>query len=184
MKRFLTIFLVLAFASSAFGGQFGWTLSDSNTDPMSNQGTFTAAGLLTLYLWYYCTNNDRGLASAEFDIASSNPVNIIAAFTAINPPWLNAGGATNLLLAVGGCPSGLSVAGSFLISANGPGQYCLTTSAIGNNVSVNCVDLNTYDNDWIGYSTDGTAPCTSPETLCFIVAVENTSWGSVKSLYR
>jgi hypothetical protein len=182
MKRFLTIFVVLAFASSALGGDFGWTLSSSNTDPLANQGTY-ASGLLTLYLWYYCTNNARGLASAEFDIASTNPVNVVAAFTAINPPWLNAGGATNLLLAVGGCPSGPSVAGSFLISSNGPGQYCLTTSAVGNNVSVNCVDLSVFPNDWIGYSDDGSPPCASLEDLC-VVAVENTSWGSVKSLYR
>jgi hypothetical protein len=184
MKRFLTILFVLAFATNAFAGEFGWTLSDSSTDPMSNQGTFTAPGLLTLYLHYYCTNNARGLASAEFDVVSSSPVNIIAAFTAINPPWLNAGGATNLLLAVGGCPLGPSLAGSFLISASAPGQYCLAPSAVGNNVSVNCVDLTVYPNDWVGYSDDGTPPCTSPETLCFIVAVEDASWGTVKSLYR
>ena len=182
MKRFLTIFFVLAFATNAFAGEFGWTLSNSPSDPLSNQGTFTA-GILTLYLHYYCTNNARGLASAEFDVASSNPANLILAFTATNPPFLNAGGATNLLLAVGGCPSGPALAGSFLISANAAGQYCLTTSAIGNNVSVNCVDLNTYDNDWIGYSNDGNPPCASLEDLC-TVAVENTSWGSVKSLYR
>ena len=182
MKRFLTILFVLAFATNAFAGEFGWTLSNSATDPHANQGTFTA-GILTLYLHYACTNNIRGLASAEFDIASSNPANLVLAFTPMSG-FLNAGGATNLLLAVGGCPPGPLAAGSFLISANAPGQYCLTTSTIGNNVSVNCVDLNVFVNDWVGYSNDGTPPCTSPETLCFIVAVENASWGTVKSLYR
>lgn len=182
MKRFLTIFFVLAFATSAFGGQFGWTLSNSLTDPHANQGTFVS-GILTLYLHYYCTTNPTGLASAEFDLASSNPANLVLAFTPMNG-FLNAGGASNLLLAVGGCPAGPVAAGSFLISANIAGQYCLTTSTIGNNVSVNCVQLNVYDNDWVGYSNDGSGPCTSPETLCFTVAVEDASWGAIKSLYR
>ena len=127
MKRFLTILFVLALATSVSARDFGWTLSNSPTDALANSGTFTA-GILTLYLHYYCTNDGNGLASAEFDIQSTSAANLVLAFTALNG-FLNAGGATNLLLAVGGCPYGPVAAGNFLISANAPGQYCLVPSA-------------------------------------------------------
>lgn len=184
MKRFLTILFVVAFASSAIAAdyEFGWTLSDSATDPWANQGTF-ASGILNLHLHYFCTTNATGLASAEFDLAPDNPANISLAFTPANG-FLNAGGAGNLLLAVGGCPFGPVQAGTFLVSSNVAGEYCLAPSAAnGLNVSVNCVQLNTSVNAYIGYSNTGTAPCQSADVGC-VVAVEAESWGAIKSLYR
>ena len=181
MKRFFTILFVLAFASGAYAGDFGWTLSDSASDPLSNAGT-AVAGLVNVYLWYYCTNTAEGLASAEFDVAgSAAPLS----FTPANG-FLNAGGATNMLLAVGGCPGGPVMAGNFLVfDAVGVGfNLCPVASAAnGLNVSVNCVALMTYPNDYIGYANDGSTPCTSIDDLC-LTAVETSSWGAVKCLYR
>jgi hypothetical protein len=180
MNKFLTILFVLAFASSAVAGDFGWTLSSSASDPLAHTAT-PAAGLATVYLWYYCTNNARGLASAEFDVAgTATPLS----FTTANG-FLNAGGATNLLLAVGGCPSGPVNAGSFLVfDAVGTGfNLCIVESATPLNCSVNCVDLQIFPNDYVGYASDGTTPCTSPLGLC-VVSVETESWGNIKSLYR
>ena len=185
MKRFLTILFVLTFAASAQAGFFGWTLSDSSTDPHSNSGT-PLAGLVYVYAWYFCTNTAEGLASAEFDVGGSMAP---MSFTPANG-FLNAGGATNLLLAVGGCPMGPVSAGNFLFfDMAGVGfNACLQPSAAnGLNVSVNCVELGTYDNDFVGYANDGTVPCefyVTGDELCGTVAVENTSWGTVKSLYR
>jgi hypothetical protein len=181
MKRLMTLLFVLAFATSVSAGGFGWSLSDSTSDPLSNTGT-PVAGLVNLYLYYYCSQIAEGLASAEFDLsASMAPLS----FTAENG-FLNAGGATNLLLAVGGCPAGPVRAGYFLIyDAAGTGfNACLVASAAnGLNVSVNCVALDTWENDYIGYANDGSTPC-EDGTRCGTTAVEDTSWGAVKSLYR
>jgi hypothetical protein len=182
MKRFLTILFVLAFATSVYAGEFGWSLSDSATDYLANTGT-PVAGLVTIYLWYACTNNALGLASAEFDVAGTT---VPLSFTTANG-FLNAGGATNLLLAVGGCPAGPVYAGTFLVfDAAGLGfNLCIVESATPLNCSVNCVDLQIFPNDYIGYTSDGTVPCTNVDDhLCETIAVESTSWGNVKSLYR
>jgi hypothetical protein len=182
MKRFLTIVFVLMFSASAYAGEFGWTLSDSPTNVYSNSGT-PVAGLVSIYLWYYCTNNVEGFASAEFDIVGTT---VPLSFTPANG-FLNAGGATNLLLAVGGCPYGPIMAGNFLVyDALGAGfNLCPAASAAnGLNVSVNCVGLLMYWNDYIGYANDGTVPCTNTIDLCYANPIEGTSWGFVKSLYR
>ncbi len=184
MKRFLSvvsILSVLALATSALAFDFGWTLSGSNTDPMVNTGS-PSAGVVSIYLWYYCTNTAEGLASAEFDITGSS---LPLAFTAMNG-FLNAGGATNLLLAVGGCPAGPLLAGSFLVNDLGSGfNLCISPSASnGLNVSVNCVALQIYENDFIGYTSDGTTPCQSFTTELCETPVSATSWGNIKSLYR
>lgn len=184
MKRFLSVVAVasvLALATSALAFDFGWTLSGSNTDPMVNTGTPTP-GVLSIYLWYYCTNTVQGLASAEFDITGSS---LPLAFTPTNG-FLNAGGAANLLLAVGGCPAGPLLAGNFLVSDAGAGfNLCISPSAgVGNNVSVNCVALDVYENDFIGYASDGSTPCQSFTTDLCENAVGSASWGAVKSLYR
>ena len=183
MKRFATILVIpmmLGSAGSVWGGEFGWTLSASASDPLASTGA-PVPGLVNVYLWYYCSNVN-GLASAEFDIAgSAAPLS----FTAANG-FLNAGGAANLLLAVGGCPSGPVLAGNFLVfDAAGMGfSLCPAASqANGLNVSVECVTLEVYENDFIGYTSDGSPPCTSVENLC-IIAMDGKSWASVKGLYR
>ena len=183
MRRFLTIasiLMVLSCVTSATAGEFGWTLSASSTDALANTGS-PLAGLVNVYLWFYCTNT-LGLASAEFDVTgSAAPLS----FTAANG-FLNAGGATNLLLAVGGCPGGPLYAGTFLIfDAAGLGFNLCTVPSAGNglNVSVECVTLQTYENDFIGFASDGTNPCTSVDNLC-LVGLDGQSWGEIKSLYR
>jgi hypothetical protein len=186
VKRFLSIvsvLSVLALATSALALDFGWTLSGSDSDPMVNTGS-PSAGVATVYLWYYCTNTAQGLASAEFDITGSS---LPLAFTPNGANgFLNAGGATNLLLAVGGCPAGPLLAGSFLVTDAGSGfNLCISPAALnGNNVSVNCVALDVFDNDYIGYASDGTTPCQSFTTELCETPVSTTSWGNIKSLYR
>ena len=183
MKRFMTtvsVLAILAMASSAFGATFGWTISGSVTDPDVNTGVATN-GVASLYLWLDC-GIGNGMASAEFDLCAVgiNPL----AFTTMNG-FLNAGGATNLLLAVGGCPNGPIVAGSILV-LDLPGNICpCPAAANGNNVTVECATLALVLNDYRGYASVG-VPCETNANipLCEPVSVEDGSWGSIKSLYR
>ena len=143
MKRFLTILAVMPFlvgfatsASATLDPEYGWTISDSPTDAYSNEGPFIP-GLVSLYLYYACNSKD-GMSAAEFDLVSKNAANIILAFTTLNG-YLNAGGSTALLLAVGGCPNaqptGFPIpAGIILVLNNAPGAYHLAPSALGNRV--------------------------------------------------
>jgi len=183
MKRFMTILvlamLVMAPAAMA-ANTYGWTLSNSPASSLATTGPF-APGLLTLYLWLHCVGMD-GVAAAEFDLQSVNPANILLAFTALNG-FLNAGGATNLLLATP-CTAGPVFAGTVLILSNAPGEYCLKNSAANNkNVSVDCTNFLEWVNDIEGFSNTG-APAGCRATLCPIISVEESSWGEIKGLYR
>jgi hypothetical protein len=141
---------------------------------------------VNLYWWFYCTNTVEGLAAAEFDMCSDIG-SVPLAFTPFDP-WLNAGGVASLLIAVGGCPLGPQPVGTFLfLDAVGTGiqTYPCPSAANGLNVSVNCIELQVHDNDYIGYASDGSlAPTNCDYDPCGLVAVESASWGNVKSLYR
>ena len=181
MKRIVTILsasaLLLA-ATSAFGQNlYGWSLSESMTDPCVNQGTPTF-GVKNLYLWHtYATGDNMSAA----DISATGTLAPLA-FTAENG-FLNAGDAVNLLLAVGGCPEPPIRAGFFLVIDTGG-----NTGLGGALLTVDCVVNNPYPSGATGWSSDGSAPAevvvnggTGCETP---VSVEATSWGSVKNLYR
>jgi hypothetical protein len=186
MKRFMTIVSVLAvlsLAGSAFAEyEYGWTVSNSPTDPLANTGASTP-GIVNYYLWFYCSTTD-GMSAAEFNGAATGGI-IPLAFTATNG-FLNAGGATNLLLAVGGCPLGPVSAGFWLCQEIGPGELCIVPAGNGNNVTVDCrTSPAAWDNDVRGFSSVG-EPCgVAIADLCLPqVSVEDESWGSIKGLYR
>ena len=93
-----------------------------------------------------------------------------------------------MLIAVGGCPTEPMPVGDFLmIDATGLGLQLYPCPSAQNdlNVSVNCVALQMYPNDYVGYASDGSpAPTNCGGIPCALVSVEASSWGSVKSLYR
>jgi hypothetical protein len=184
MKRFLTIFSALCICAVMATGAaahniYGWSISNSDSNPFANTGAL-APGLVTLHLWYACNSAD-GMSAAEIDPTISAG-NTIAAFNVANG-YLNAGTATHLLLAVGGCPNAPVRAGSWLIIKATPVDMCPG----GANVTVDCsADPSAWPNDFIGYSEAG-VPCEDlrPEDLCGVTtSVEESSWGSIKSLYR
>ncbi len=99
--------------------------------------------------------------------------------------FLNAGNATGLLLAVGGCPSGPINAGSWLAVPVLPAwQFCLG----GNRLSVDCqINPVAWLSDVKGFANGGGF------LICIegmnddcggLDAVESSSWGKVKTLYR
>jgi hypothetical protein len=185
MKRFLTILFVLAFASSAYAGEFGWTLSFSSTDPLVHTAT-PAVGFVNVYLWYQCTNDLNGLSAAEFAVLDGGAGALTWTFTPMSG-FLNIGTYPDLLLAVGGCPMVATVAGLVqFVDFGGVGvDVCFQPSVLSSkNVSVNCGPLVEFPNDYVGCASNGATPCVSPEDLCETVSVEGSSWGAVKSLYR
>ncbi len=185
MKRFLTIaFVTCLFATSAMAQvRYGWTVSSSNSDPNVNSGP-VGSGVISMYLWYACNDGYPGMAAAEMTIETS-PGNVILAFVTANG-YLNAGSATSLLLAVGGCPPAPINAGSFLVSKNTPLDMCFINPAAER--TVDCEpNPNPWFHDFVGFSETGT-PCSffaAGDGLCVpTVSVEDASWGSIKGLYR
>ncbi|MAF26797.1 MAG: hypothetical protein QGH59_09215 [Gemmatimonadota bacterium] len=183
MKRFMTILAVLSvlvLATSATAEVYGWTISGSATDPFVNTGTPAfAVGFFTLH--FVCDSD--GMSAAEFDIGGTMTV---YAFTPLNG-YLNAGGATNLMLAVGGCPVGPLAAGTVMALDLGGAIYPMDSAANALNVTVNCAATDMFDNNYIGYSTDGSAPVSNvadASALCVGTGVEPSNWGAIKGLYR
>lgn len=186
MKRcylaFAAVLLLATSASAQF--RYGWTISKSNTDPFVNTGAPTG-GVDNLYLWLQCTTTD-GISAADFVITTTGGFTLLA----FNPqaPFLNAGSGSNLLLAAGGCPTGPILAGSFLTLHSTAGTMCFTQgSTYPTPVAVDCASSpEAHECDFIGYD-DGGNPCShfvSGTVLCGTVSVEDTSWGSIKGLYR
>jgi len=175
----LAVLLSVAFSTKSLAlhkGGYGWTLSKSAVDPLVNTGLPTG-GVDTLFLWFYCS--DEGMASAEMDLVSTPPGQVIA-FNVMNG-YLNAGNATHLLLAVGGCPSAPVVAGSALVLHFAPVAVCLE----GANVTVDCsANPEAHPHTRKGYADLGLPLCLSDTDLCGGDSVESSSWGTIKSLYR
>jgi len=194
MKRFATLagavsVFVVADAALAEGPPYGWSISASSTDPYVNSTPFVA-GIRTAYLWLACTTptpgGPGGMASAEFGLCASPAANVILAFSP-DGGYLNAGDATRILLAVGGCPTGPKLAGSILVNCAVPGQVCICPAPNGNEVTVDCSpNPQPWGIEWVGLDQgtgqgacgQGLVTCTKP------VSVEESSWGSIKSLYR
>jgi hypothetical protein len=180
MKRVLTIVAALLVAAvPASAERYGWTISSSAVDPNVNTGPVTGAPL-TLFLWLACAP-DGGMSAAEFNLQTPPGV-FNFGFTPQNG-FLNAGGASNLLLAVGGCPAGPVVAGSWAVFNTLAGSYCLI-SGPANFGTVDCSPTNpqVWAITQVGYGAG--VPPTCVDVLCPPVAVESSSWGSLKSLYR
>jgi hypothetical protein len=156
---------------------YAWTASHSSVDPLVNTGSPNGS-LDTLFLWFYCS--PEGMAAAEIDLVSTPPGQVVA-FNVMNG-YLNAGNATHLLLAVGGCPNAPVVAGSILFLHFAPVAICLG----GANVTVDCSqDPQAWPHDCKGYADLGLPPCLSDTPdLCFELSVEKSSWGTIKGLYR
>jgi hypothetical protein len=184
MKRILTIaFALLVLAAPAFANQYGWTISSSNSNAFANTGGVPPGALGHLFLWLQCTDLG-GMSAADFGISAVGGVTI-AGFSPLNG-FLNAGSGNNLLLAVGGCPSGPVVAGDITVIWFGsPGNICIVASNTGLRGTVDCAapTPNFWNLKAVGWDAL-TAPVCDERPLCQPVAVEPENWGAVKSLYR
>lgn len=180
--------LVQTTVASAQDFRYGWTISKSQVDPFENTGAPTG-GVDTLYLWYQCNVGD-GLSAADLVATGSFATGgSVLAFNVMNG-FLNAGNATSLLLAVGGCPPGPIVAGNWLVLHAVPGDLCLGPGVVyPTPVAVDCsANPTAHPADYIGYAdTAFGPPCShfeSGDQICETISVEETSWGTIKGLYR
>jgi hypothetical protein len=118
------------------------------------------------------------MASAEMELIA--PAGTILAFNVMNG-FLNAGTATHVLLAVGGCPQAPLIAGSVLAFHTSSFAICIG----GSNVTVDCSpNPQAWPNDSKSYTDAGIPACPQDDATLCVVSVEESSWGSIKSLYR
>lgn len=145
------------FTSTLPGQGYDFTISASATSPLVSDATPTGTAR-SLYLWMTCS--DLGISAFETGVSGSLPV---LGFEPM-PYVLNAGGPTNLLLALGGCPSGVNVnllLGAWTVWDTG-GTMCLSPSSTGVVGAVDChpIDPAFWPNPHvIGFASDGSEPC-------------------------
>ena len=172
-----------AFAQEEF---YGWTLSQSSADPFDNVGVLLGLPIY-VYLWYYCSPNSQGMAAAEFAVEFSGGTGEIYSFELL-APWLNAGTATQLLLATE-CPPGPVLVARWHLQLDTAIEFCIVPDSYGINGSVDCSPYpSLHPNNTVGLTASKFLPPTCDDRvggeLCFApVSVEATSWGRVKALY-
>jgi len=97
---------------------------------------------------------------------------------------LNAGTGTDPQLAIGGCPDGPFLVGSFFM-VGAAFNMCMENLDLGGGlprtVDCNQITPTEFDSAVIGLGLD-TAPCENG--TCSTIAVEPTTWSTIKSLYR
>jgi len=183
MKRILTVVSVLSLvlATGAMALDYGWTLSTSNSDPLVNTGA-PLPGTGSIYLWLNCNLVD-GAAAFGAHVTATNAA-VIAGFTPVSGV-LNAGTATDPQLAIGGCPDGPFLVGSFFM-VGAAFDMCLENLDLGGGlprtVDCNQITPTEFDSDVIGLALD-TTPCMNAAQEC-TDATEPASWGQIKGMYR
>lgn len=175
----VAILAAILLPAASLAQDYGWKVSASPVDPNLNEGS-VPPGIANLYLWLSCTTSHLGGASAMETEAAVSPGNTILGFVT-SGVVLNAGDATHLLLAFGGCPTGPVAVGYWIVLKQAPLELCLG----GTNVTVDCDPAPTaWPHEWLGFKDSG-GPC-GLTTECGIihVGVDDSSWGSIKGLYR
>jgi hypothetical protein len=182
MKRVLTIAAaILLAAAPAFADPlYGWSVSSSSSDPNANVGG-AASGFTSLYLWFNC--GTEGAGGAEFNVATTGG-NIGVSFTGV-AGVLNATAYPWLSLGLGGCRVAPFLAGSigYLNNGDPTATVCLVNSGGGIRVTVDCATPVPAAWPMAAVGWGASAPA-CVEELCPVVSVDDSSWGSIKSLYR
>ncbi|MFN8176876.1 MAG: FlgD immunoglobulin-like domain containing protein [bacterium] len=152
------------FAPDVLSHGYEFSISASATDPAVNYAAPTG-GLRPLYLWATCS--ERGLAAFEAGTSSTLP---LAGFVPADGV-LNIGQGSDLLMAVGGCPTGPNVdrlLGYWNVLDTG-GEVCLGASAAhGLFGAVDCSSLPSFwpDPRVQGFSSSADAPCLVGTNAC------------------
>jgi hypothetical protein len=171
-------------------GTPAWVISNDPADPLANTAS-PANGPTTLYLWAYVMEGppggSLGLAWAELALVTSGNLSVDS-IQSMNG-FSVSGNADSLYIEVGGCPSG-PVSAAILHCTDFGGQICFGAPPSGLNCSALCLgggDPVLWHNAYIGFASDGGQPCYDDPIWVPCgppVSVENTLWGTVKSLYR
>ncbi len=173
-------------------GAYEWAVSFSSTSPDSQVSPPLGAAPVTIYLWYTGCNAismaGPGMSAAEMNAEFTGWTQF--GFTPQNG-YLNAGNATELLLAVGSCPTGPVVAGQWAVFG-ASGKVRLAEGSLGGAATtVDCDTTIPGLYNWpdqmrlVGCGTsDLAASLQDWGKGCTTDPVNPTTWGSVKSLYR
>jgi hypothetical protein len=184
LGRILAVVLsmLLLWSAAADAERYLWTLSASDTDPYANIAE-PSLGIFEIHLWLACST--EGMSAAEFFVEDTTGNLVLLAWTPCCGFLLNGPGPCPFL-AVGGCPSGPQRAGWFTVldpTGQGGSVCILPCPATGANYTVDCsATPEAHPNAWIGFSNNGTPPCSGGE--CGPISVNDESWGRVKSLYQ
>lgn len=156
----------VAVIQSAFEGHgYDFTISASSTDPFAQESP-PAGGVRNLYLWGTCLQ--RGLAALEAQVTGTIPV---LGFSPA-PGVLNAGSATHLFMAVGGCPSGPesnTLLGHWIVLDDAGGTLCLGPPDDAPIAVADCTPVTPLvwpDPGVTGFSSDGSPPCRVGANAC------------------
>lgn len=158
---FIVLFL---YPSPSASGGCEFSISASDQDPYVNMSPPTD-GPRNLYLWATCVED--GLAA--FELGFTGTLNVWG-FNPMNGV-MNAGTATDLMLAIPGCPYGQSldlVLGFWVVNDDG-GSACLGASSSGLIGAVDCNQVDpglTVDPIVRGFSSGLGAPCVLGASAC------------------
>lgn len=186
--------LGLAASAQAGGGTgaYEWKVSFSNTDENVQVSPPLGGAPVPIYLWYTGCNAvsgaGPGMSAAEMDAVFTTWSQF--GFSPSNG-FLNAGSGTSLLLAVGSCPTGPVVAGSWTVfGATGKVRLARAAAGGGEATTVDCDTTTPGLFNWpdqvrlVGCGTNDAGALQDWGNGCVTDPVNPTTWGSVKALYR
>jgi hypothetical protein len=186
MKRFLTIvaalsICVLASSTAMAQLQYGWTVSNSTTDPFSYSGAPSAA---QLRLWFACSVGD-GMSAAELFIRATPPnsvgsVSTVGQYLAVYDPDTD----RNHILLACPCTNAPARAANLNTHPDDDPQPDIVSVCIVSVATVNCPADIEMQSDRHGYNDTGLPDCPEDQFTNCTTSVEETSWGEIKSLYR
>jgi hypothetical protein len=140
---------------------FDVSISSSPTDPLQRVAA-PANGARLLYLWIPCAN-----AGVSALAAATSGTLLPLAFVPAGGV-LNAGSATDLLLAVPHCPAGEEVSlllGYWVVDDSG-GTLCLAPGSTGELAAVDCDEFLSFGVSVAGFSSAGDPPCVVGADVC------------------
>ena len=210
MRRVLVLLAIVTVvgAGTALAGDrlYGFSISASSTDPFVNNPPNPGSGLVTLYLWMLDANNPNGSlgagwAAAEFRIDTTTwPMKSFRA----RDYFIDVGSVLdigaepdetgkNFLLAAGGCPTTRRVIGDIVMIATGEPvslEFGVSSDFVGSKHWAVVVECDPYPAayEWpefvrfVGYATEDFG--NNQDEGAGPLAVEPSTWGGVKALYR
>jgi hypothetical protein len=143
---------------------FNFSISASSADPFVYAASPTGTAR-SLYFWVTCA--EEGLSAFEGSVIGE----LIPLEFTPEPQIFNLGDANDLLLAIGGCPTGGAVnllLGNWIVF-DGGGTFCLGQSAKGNLGAVDCdteAPSLVQRPRIIGFSSSATFPCLIDDHPC------------------
>jgi hypothetical protein len=166
---------------------YGWSISNSATDPQSNSGAIGEGPSMfegRLYLWLLCTPGGGASAARlgfEEDAGGGLPYGFVS------DTVMHQGFVIDLQLTFPACTTGPYLVGALQVTPDWllPAiSVCLAPSLPdGFNVTWDCSPTpQAWPNECIGFVKNAASPCPGP--ICDTTALERNSWGRLKALYR